>query len=43
MDYVGGALESVVGNNFVNDGEEPPAGSGSAGWQGDIHDRKRDG
>eukprot|EP00775_Hariotina_reticulata_P007556 gene7556-7765_t len=39
--YVGEALENVVSSNF--DPEQPQATTGSAGWQGDIHDRKRDG
>jgi hypothetical protein len=43
MDYVGGALERVVGHNFTGDETEPPTTTGSAGWKGDIHDRKTDG
>lgn len=43
MDYVGGALERVVGHNFTGDESEPAVGTGSAGWQGDLHDRKKDG
>lgn len=41
--YMGEALERVVGHNFTGDETEPPANTGSAGWKGDIHDRKRDG
>lgn len=43
MDYMGGALERVVGHNFTGDETEPNTGTGQAGWQGDIHDRKTDG
>lgn len=39
--YLGEAVERVVGHNFTGDEEtEPPSGAGSAGWKGDIHDRK---
>jgi len=41
--YMGEALERVVGHNFTGDETEPPANTGSAGWKGDIHDRKKDG
>lgn len=43
MDYIGGAVERVVGHNFTGDETEPATGTGQAGWRGDIHDRKTDG
>ena len=43
MGYVGEALERVVGHNFTGDETEPTVGTGSAGWKGDLHDRKTDG
>lgn len=41
--YLGEAVQNVVAHNFTGDETEPPTGSGAAGWQGDIHDRKKDG
>jgi hypothetical protein len=42
-DYLGEAVQNLVGHNFTGDETEPPESTGSAGWKGDIHDRKRDG
>lgn len=41
--YLGEAVQNVVAHNFTGGETEPPTGSGAAGWQGDIHDRKKDG
>jgi hypothetical protein len=40
---LGEAVQNLVGHNFTGDETEPPESTGSAGWKGDIHDRKRDG
>lgn len=42
-DYVGEAVQNLVAHNFTGDETEPPENTGSAGWKGDIHDRKREG
>lgn len=45
VEYVGKALESVVGSNFTTKDDSEPDWSkgGSEGWKGDIHSRKQDG
>ncbi|KAI8467182.1 MAG: hypothetical protein J3K34DRAFT_523929 [Monoraphidium minutum] len=41
--YMGGALKGLMGKNFAAREDEERPSTGSAGWQGAIHDRKRDG
>eukprot|EP00879_Flechtneria_rotunda_P000873 GHRR01001000.1.p1 GENE.GHRR01001000.1~~GHRR01001000.1.p1 ORF type:complete len:151 (+),score=30.31 GHRR01001000.1:127-579(+) len=42
-DYLGGAVQNLVGHNFKGDDTEPDVNTGATGWKGDIHDRRRDG
>ena len=43
-DYIGGAMQRVMGHNFVGDESEPDwKSTGNSGWTGEIHSKDRDG